>query len=196
MNKIILFLLILTLPLFAQQMNYTFGQKTTGVSWNETGKAITSGATDVVQIVIDFEDFAPGVLTDDQYGVIWFHIDANSATDSTNYSISFFNGAFIYDDGDNDRVETGAIEFSSDSTIIAASSSQADDVTWTAAEITVSGQIVPPEFGLIEIEWEEGTDDSLTVQWTVGYPAVYQREQQHRTRSSGAKPRKAKDTLH
>jgi hypothetical protein len=195
MKKIfILLFMLLPLLLFAQQTNYTFGQKTSGVAWNETGKTYTSGVTDVVQIVLDFEDYYPW-STADQYGVFFYTIDANSATDSSNYSISFFNGAFIYDDGSSDRITTSKVEFSSDSTLLQASSSQANDITWTALEVTVSGQILPPEFGLIEIEWETGTDDSLAVQWYFAYPAVYQSEQEKRSTKSGAKPRKSGDTL-
>ena len=177
--------------MFAQQTNYTFGQKTSGVAWTETGVVNTSS---VVQIVLDFEDWYK-VHTDDQYGVFFYMIDAENAADSTNYSISFFNGAFIYDNNDSDRITTSKVEFSSDSTLLQASSSQANDVTWTAVEVTVAGQVIPPEFGLIEIEWETGTDDSLDVQWYFGYPAVYESEQNQRSPKSNAKPRKSGSTL-
>lgn len=188
----IIIALLFPLLLFGQQSNYTFGQKTSGVAWNETGVLLTSSD---VEIVVDFEDFAPGVLPADQYGVFYYKIDAYNAADSTNYSISFSNGAFIYDNGDSDRITTSKVEFSTDSTIIGSSSSQANDVDWTSCEITVSGQIMPPEFGLIDICWETGTDDSLSVQWYVVFPGVYQGEQEKRSTKSGAKPRKAGDTL-
>ena len=187
----LLFLLLIPLLLFPQQMNYTFGQKTDGTAWTETGIVNTST---VIQIVVDFEDYYK-TLTDDQYGVFFYTIDAQNAADSTNYSISLFNGAFIYDDGSSDRITTTKVEFSTDSTLLQASSSQANDVTWTALEVTIAGQILPPEFGLIEIEWETGTDDSLDVQWYFAYPAVYQSEQEKRSTKSGAKPRKSGDTL-
>jgi len=193
MIKTILFLVIFVILAFGQQTNFTYGQQTDGTEYTATGIVDVDSIT-TVSIVIDFQDYYRA--TDDTYGVLFYYFDAEAGTDSVNFWINWKNGGRIYDANDGNRVTTANIGYSSDTTAVVALSQNLNDVSWTSAELVVSGQMFPPEFGKFEIKFNNNSNDNLDVQFYFVFQSVYEEQQQKRSTSSSSNARKSGETLH
>lgn len=212
MKKIILILLLFAGFAISQQINYTWGYETDGDAYVQTGKQ-NMDSTETLSIVFDMQDYYPldfnPLFSDDSviiinsnryhYGTFWYHIDLENATDSSAIMLEAFPGNMWYYPGSGDRIETANINFSTTATtLIDTSSYTTNDVQWTAVNVYLSdteGKILPPEFIKLTVKWMSATNDSIDFYWNFAYPAVYEREQDHRT-SLKSDARKRKETLH
>jgi hypothetical protein len=212
MKMIILFLLIFTVPLFAQQMTWTWGETTNGVAYTQTGTgSLDSSST--TDIVFDMQDWYPldlnPVASDDSviilnstrmnYGTFWYKIDLQNAADSSAVLITAYPGFIDYYPGTGERIATANIDYSTTATTLQDSSSYTtNDIQWTAVNVYISdteGKIFPPEFLKINMSWGNATCDSITTYHTFVYPSVSESEQSKRTTTNSGNAKKDAKSL-
>jgi len=158
--------LLFPLLLFSQQTNYTYGQKTDGTWYTETGSADAS-ASSTIEIVYDLQDYyfkdiyplaqtlamdigdsgdstlATSVYINTNrmyFGTLWYRFDLYNAADSMNYAIKTYSGGRYYEAGDGDRVETSDLNWSTTATTIVdtGASYTANDRQWAFMNLYVN----------------------------------------------------------
>jgi len=212
MKKIILFILILVLPLFSQQITYDWGYTIAGARYTQTGYSDADSSTSI-SIVYDMQDYYPldfnPVASDDSviilnstrlnYGTFWWKIDAQNATDSSGHSILAYPGFMDYYPGSGDRITVANIDYSTTATTLLSETAAVNDAQWNAVNIYISntgGKILPPEFIKIVIAFQTMAADSIDVYWKSVFPTVAESEQGMRTSTSAGNAKKAAATLH
>jgi hypothetical protein len=219
MKKLLFLFLIFPILAFSQQINYTWGQTTAGVAYNQEGVQYCDSAR--IQIIFDMQDYYPidfsPLFSDDSViiqasnltflGTFWYYFDAYRATDSTNYYVIAKSGNMIYQPNNASRITATNLFFGADSTIIVTAARAKGDFTgWKFVNVYVNNGLnanaaarkcLPPEFVEVDINWLGGAADSMNVYWNFAYPAVDEGSQNGRstTRTRG-ESRKAKPTLH
>ena len=216
LSFLILALFLLSTSLFAQQINYTWGQSAAGVALTQTGFTNVD-SIGTITIVYDMQDYYPldyfpaiydsatALLNSNRmyYGTFWYRVDLQNATDSSKYSIYAYPGNLIYHPNDGSRVTATNINFSTTATVLVdsvADTYATNDIQWAAVNIYISdaeGKILPPEFIKVFIDFYGTTNDSIDFLHNFAYPAVYEYQQsmRHSTRSIKS-AKKAQETLH
>ena len=178
MKKIIVFILLLSISVFAQQIRHTWGQKiTSGNPWNG---AVYTALFDTVtanriRLVVDINDFYFGgtqfKLIDTLYvGTLYQYYDAQNAADSTMALIKACPG--LYSD------ETKSIANIKLGTAITCETVRVvgDKMAITPIYISTDQKLFPPE--VIEISLKGVTDsdfdDSCDVYLDFAYPQLLQ----------------------
>jgi hypothetical protein len=222
MNKLLIFLILIPALLFSQpQINYTYGQKTTGVYWTQVGNQYWGGGATLAlanQIIVDLQDYYP--LTYSDYmaiaytsyarktfiGTLWYRFDAKNATDSVNYIIIAKSANMIYNPNDGSRVTAANLHVGTDSTILVSVKRAVNDTQWKFTNVFLNdskdangrvARYLPPEFVDILIKGRSNCADSINVYWNFAYPAMKENEQDQRSTSQDkGESRKRKKTLH
>ena len=219
MRNIILFILLFTIPLFSQVINYSWGETTAGVAYNQIGSQDADSAT-TISIVFDMQDYYPldfsPLVSDDSVvignsnrqflGTFWYRIDAQNATDSTGHAIKSYSGNMIYHPNDESRVTTTNINFSSTATTLLSETAAVNDLQWSFVNVYVNSSTdvnsavqkhLPPEFVKVAITFQTNAADSMDVYWNFAYPAVLEHYQdQRRTSRTNSAARKESENLH
>ena len=183
MKRIILFLMILILPLFAQQTNHTWGYTTAGAAYTQGGSIdVDSAAT--TNIVLDlqdyyFMDFFPVAIYDSNvvvlnstrlfYGTFWLYVEVETATDTTSINVNAYPGFTTYHPNDETRINTTNLTFGSTaSAVLNESAYTADDRQWFPINVYMNytaGKFLPPEFIKLAITFDTASNDSLDIYW-------------------------------
>lgn len=183
--KILLFIFILTSFVFAQQLNYTHGYTTAGV--NDDGQFTSldsTGATSysVVFLLDDYYpfDFNPSVYDSvtaigssdkTSIGALWYFIDADEATDSTNIDVDVYTGVY----GDANRTVAG-IKWDGTATNCADVTGDGDLCSGVLI-YTETGKLLPPHAIKITFDVDPTAAEvsaGLDLYFEFVYPAVYQ----------------------
>lgn len=218
MKKIIFLFLFVSIG-FCQQINYTWGQKTDGSWWNQTG-SVNTDSTDEITIIFDFQDYwyldfvkadwdsvTSIANSNRQYiGTFWYQFDAENATDSVVYVIKTYSGMWKYDDGDENRIESGEYLFSTTATTVVDTQRAKGDIQAEFVNLYVDASTddngvvtkhLPPELLKVVMDFGTNSNDSLDVYWNFAYPAIYESQQSMRNRRTGdTDRRKPMETLH
>ena len=216
LSFLILTLFLLSTSLFAQQINYTWGQSAAGATLTQTG-FVNVDSISTITVVFDMQDYyfvdlfpaiydsATALLNSNRlyYGTLWYKVDVQNAADSSKFSIYAYPGNMIYHPNDGSRVTATNLNFSTTATVIVdsvADTYATNDIQWTAVNLYLSdaeGKILPPEFIKVFVDFYGTTNDSIDFQYTFAYPALYEYQQsmRHSTRSIKS-ARKDQETLH
>ena len=138
MKKLILLILILAVSvLYAQQVNYTWGQNAAGTAYVQTGSQ-DADSSSTINLVFDMQDFYLNdpmpMFSDDSvvtlsssrmyFGTLWFRLDAENADDSSNFYIGSKAGNLVYHPNDESRINATNVNWSTTFTAIADKSKQ------------------------------------------------------------------------
>jgi len=196
MKKLILFLFIIVSILGAQQINHDFGMNASGVSYTSSGDADVD-STETLSIVFDLQDyyFVNWESNSDRIyiGTFHYYIDANAGTDSVIYWMNARKGIRKYPG--RDFTNSNTWHWSTDTLALVALDTTVGDVQPTFVNVYLgTAEELPTEVFRIDVKFPSGCNDNMGWYWDFAYPAVYQREQDHRTGTIDE--RKPKDTLH
>ena len=182
---LILFFAFAFIPLFAQQLNWTFGHSTAGAQLTGVfANYDTTGGTDYTVVVL-LDDYYPfdvnPLFSDDSViigssdriviGTLWYQFDLPAATDSCSFDIDVYPGVY----GDENRTVAGikwgtALENVNDA-------SNKDDVTGGANiyVLTSGGKHLPPHAIKIvfDLDTTANRGNGADLYYEFVYPAIY-----------------------
>ncbi len=200
--RTIILILLLSLLAITQQVNYTWGKKTSGLDWSGAGIALmdtTSGTTN--DIVIDLNDFyftdpnplavadsgagsAPLVSNNSDrlyLGTFYTNFDnvgaASPTTDSVLFTIKAYPGVYSTASKAVSGIKYGvAVTLE---TIRKAGDYYSANNVYIHATLSKS---FPPETIKLEIApiGVKEADDSTNVHWRFAYPAIHQQQKEHK----------------
>ena len=183
--KIIVFILMLTTFVFSQQLNYTFGVDAVGNPLSGKFTSLDStGATNYL-VYLDFNDYymydVNPLFSDDSvvigtsnlaaWATLYYYIDADAATDSTNIDIDVSSG--VYTSTALTMASTGF-----DGTPVKqADVTGAGDIFGHVNIYTESGKLYPPEVIKINFDVDPAAAEvsaGLDIYYRIVYPQIYE----------------------
>lgn len=183
--KVIVFILLLTSFVFSQQLNYTWGLDAVGEPLTGVFSSIDSTGTTSYNVYVDFNDYYPydvnPLFSDDSvvigssnltaWATLFYFIDADEATDSTNIDIDLSSGLYT-------------------STALTVASSSYDGTPVKLGDIlevgdifghvnlyTESGKLFPPEICKITFDVDPAAAEvsaGLDIYYRIVYPQIYE----------------------
>jgi hypothetical protein len=186
MRKVILFILVLTVSLFSQQLNYTFGVDAQGDALSGSFTNLDSTGATSYDIYVDLNDYYPydvnpvalGDSSDDVVGssdvavlaTVYYYFDVDAATDSVVGDWDASSGVYS-----TSNLTMAATLFDA-TPVKQADVSGANDIFGHINIYTESGKLFPPEVIKITFDVDPAAAEVSTgvdLYYRVVYPQIY-----------------------
>lgn len=190
MRKVILFVLVLTVSLFSQQLNYTFGVDAQGDALTGSFTNLDSTGTTSYDIYLDLNDYYyvdPNPLVHDTQDsdstnaylassdkavlvTVYYYFDVDAATDSLVGDWDASSGVYL-----TSNLTMAATKFDA-TPVKQADVSGADDIFGHINVYTESGKLFPPEVLKITFDVDPAAAEvsaGVDLYYRVVYPQIY-----------------------
>jgi len=183
--KVILFILTLASFVFSQQLNYTFGVDAQGDALTGSFTSLDSTGATSYSVYLDLNDYWPGfdanpavydsvtaIASSDKAVLftLYYFVDADAATDSTNIDVDVASG--VYTSTDLTMATTGWDATAVKNTDITGVS----DIFGHVNVYTEAGKLYPPEVVKITFDVDPTAKEvsaGLDIYYRIVYPQIY-----------------------